>query len=151
MNNFVLTITFVINVSMLPRIEICSRVGSCKHVLNSWTSTLNAWASMLGWSWHYKWGGCNKFIWMYFIKVIFVQLLNLPPPLSKKLKIKNTKMMELLYMHSLYICNHKVYITYIAMYVNISPSMIYMLNSSQIGRINLYSLWNQYSFWCVVH
>lgn len=45
--------------------------------------------------------------------------------------------MELLYMYSLYNCNHIVCITYIAMYVSISPSMIYILNSGQIGRDKL--------------
>ena len=42
--------------------------------------------------------------------------------------------MDLSYMHSLYTCNHILYIICIAMYVSICPSMIYILNSYKISR-----------------
>ena len=37
--------------------------------------------------------------------------------------------MELSYMHTLFTCNHKVYITYILMYVCICPCMNDIINS----------------------
>ena len=46
--DFVITITFDINVTMLPLIMICSRVGSRKQIMNSWSSTSNACKLALG-------------------------------------------------------------------------------------------------------
>ena len=55
-------------------------------------------------------------------------------------------MMELAYMHSLYICNHILYITYIPMYISICPDMIYILNSRHVGRAKLVLLVNPIFF-----